>query len=129
MEFWLDKSKIAYTTKPIGTASCALDVWEQNNLGGSPFKYSASFLSDIDARIYLTAKYPDAVENMVVENMVMEKPTNGHEEVASDPALPRPTPPHDLRDEDAWRKYRLDSRRYRASDSEALRDSEALQKG
>ncbi len=123
MEFWLDTKKIAFTTKPNGTVSCALDVWEENRLGGSPFRYTASFMIDIDARVYLTAKYPHAVEKIVVE-----KTTNADEEVVSDLSVPRPTPPHDLRDEDAWRKYRLDSRRFRAANSETLRDSEACQK-
>jgi hypothetical protein len=115
MEFWLDKSNIAYTTKAIGTGSCALDVWEENNLGGSPFRYTASFMSDIDARVYLTAKYPHAVEKIVVE-----KTTNADEEVVSDLSVPRPKPPRDLRDDEAWRKYRDDSRRFRAEISRCL---------
>ena len=123
MEFWLDERKIAFTTKPNGTLSCALDTWEENSLVGSPFKFTASFMTETDARVYLTAKYPHAVEKMIVE-----KTTNGDEELSSNPAMARPTPPHDLRDEDAWRKYRLDSRLFRAANSEALRDSEACQK-
>jgi hypothetical protein len=83
MEFWLDKSKIAYTTKAIGTGSCVHDVWEENNLGGSPFSYTASFMSDIDARVYLAAKYPHAVE------IVVEKTANADEEVVSYLSVPR----------------------------------------
>jgi hypothetical protein len=101
VEFLLDRKKIAYTTTPHGT-SCVLDIWEENTLGGLPFKYTASFMTEVDARVYLTAKYPHAVENLVVE-----KTTNSDADIAR---LPRPTPPHDLRDEDAWRKYRVDSR-------------------
>jgi hypothetical protein len=107
MEFWLDKSKVAYTTKAIGTTSCTLDVWEENSLQGLPFTYSASFLTEVDARVYLTAKYPHALEKII------EKIANPDEEDASSLSVTRPTPPHDLRDEDAWRKYRLDSRRFR----------------
>ncbi|HEV8043182.1 MAG TPA: hypothetical protein VGP62_30160 [Bryobacteraceae bacterium] len=106
MEFWLDERKIAYTTKPNGTVSCAMDTWEENRLAGSPFKFTASFMTETDARVYLAAKYPNAVERPIVENIIM-----ADEDVAS---VPRPTPPQDLRDEDAWRKYRLDSRRFRA---------------
>jgi hypothetical protein len=99
MEFWLDKSKIAYTTKAIGTGPCAvLDVWEENDLCVSPFRYSASFMSDNDARVYLTAKYPRAVENIVGQRL----------------SVPRPKPPDDLRDDDAWRQYREDTHRFRA---------------
>jgi hypothetical protein len=116
MEFWLDKSKIAYTTKAIGTGSCAaLDVWEENDLGVSPFRYTASFMSDIDARVYLTAKYPHAVENIVVEKRAI-----ADEDVASGLSVPRPKPPHDLRDDDAGRKYREDSHRFRAEISRCL---------
>ena len=103
------QKKIAFTTKPNGTVSCALDTWEENSLVGSPFKFTASFMTETDARVYLTAKYPHAVERTIVE-----KRTNTDEDVAS---VPRPTPPHDLRDEDAWRKYRLDSRRFRVAHS------------
>src|SRR6266567_600466 len=110
MEFWLDKSKIAYTAKAIGTAPFALDVWEENSLGGLPFKYRASFMAEVDARVYLTAKYPHAVEKIIVE-----KTTNGDEEVPSCPSVTRPKPPHDLRDDAAWQKYREDSRRFRAA--------------
>jgi hypothetical protein len=114
MEFWLDKSKIAYTTKAIGTGSCAaLDVWEENDLGVSPFRYTASFMSDIDARVYLAAKYPHAVERLVVE-----KTATADEDVASGLSVPRPKPPNDLLDDDAWRKYREDSNRYRTAISE-----------
>lgn len=92
MEFWLDKSKIAYTTKAIGTGSCALDVWEESSLVAVRFKYTASFMSDIDARVYLAAKYPHAVERLVVE-----KTATADEDVASGLSVPRPKPPHDLR--------------------------------
>ena len=112
MEFWLDKKKIAFTTKPNGTASCALDTWEENSLVGSPFKFTASFMTEADARVYLTAKYPHAVERTIVEKI-----TIADEEVVSSPSVPRPTPPHDLRDDDAWRKYREDSSRYRTANS------------
>ena len=112
MEFWLDKKKIAFTTKPNGTVSCALDTWEENSLVGSPFKFTASFMAETDARVYLTAKYPHAVERTIVEKI-----TDANEEVASNPTMARPTPPHDSRNEDAWRKYRLDSRRYRTANS------------
>ena len=112
MEFWLDKSKIAFTTKPNGTVSCVLDVWEENSLAALPFKYTASFMTEIDARVYLAAKYPHAVEKIIVEKL-----TSADEEVASGVRVTRPTPPRDLRDEDAWRKYRLDSRRFRAANS------------
>ena len=108
MEFWLDKSKIAYTTKSIGTISFALDVWEESSLVGLPFKHSASFMNETDARIYLVAKYPHAVE----------KVTDADKEVASRVSVPRPTPPHDLRDDAAWRKYREDSSCFRAAISE-----------
>jgi hypothetical protein len=113
MEFWLDKSKIAYTAKAIGTAPFALDVWEENSLGGLPFKCTASFMTEVDARVYLTAKYPHAVEKIIAKKII-----NADEEAASSPSVPRPTPPHDLRDDDAWRKYREDSSRYRAAISE-----------
>ena len=117
MEFWLDKSKVAYTTKATETAPCTLDVWEENRLKGLPFTYSASFLTEVDARVYLTAKYPNAVEKIIVETIA-----DSHEEDAPSLSVPRPTPPHDLRDEDAWRKYRLDSRRFReAISGSALR--------
>jgi hypothetical protein len=112
MEFWLDKSKIAYTTKSIGTGSCALDVWEENSLHGLPFKYTASFMIETDARFYLTAKYPDAIEKIIAEKII-----NADEAATPSASLPRPTPPHDLRDDDAWRKYRLDSRRFREANS------------
>jgi hypothetical protein len=108
MEFWLDKSKVAFTTQKKGTVLFTLDVWEENSLQGLPFTYSASFLTEVDARVYLTAKYPHAVEKIIAE-----KTTNADEEDASSLSVPRPTPPHDLRDEDAWRKYRDDSRRFR----------------
>jgi hypothetical protein len=42
MEFWLDNKKIAFTTKPNGTVSCALDTWEEHSLVGSPFKFATS---------------------------------------------------------------------------------------
>jgi hypothetical protein len=29
--------------------------------------------------------------------------------------VPRPKPPHDLRDDEAWRKYREDCRSFRAA--------------
>jgi hypothetical protein len=117
MEFWLDKSKVAYTTKAIGTAPCTLDVWEEKSSKGLPFTYSASFLTEVDARVYLAAKYPNAVEKIMVETIA-----NSREEDTSSLSVPRPTPPHDLRDEDAWRKYRLDSRRFReAISGSALR--------
>jgi hypothetical protein len=109
MEFWLDERKIAFTTKPNGTVSCAVDTWEENSLVGSPFKFTASFMTETDARLYLAAKYPHAVEKAIVENIIIAE-----KDVAT---VPRPTPPHDLRDEDAWRKYRLDSRRYRTANS------------
>ena len=57
MEFWLDKSRVAYTTQPKGIASVTLDVWEQSSLVSLPFKFTASFISEIDARVYLTAKF------------------------------------------------------------------------
>jgi hypothetical protein len=81
-------------------------------------------MTETDARVYLTAKYPHAVERTNVEKI-----TSADEEVSSTLSVPRPTPPHDLRDDDAWRKYRLDSRLFRAANSETLRDSEACQKG
>ena len=113
MEFWLDTTKIAYTTKSNGTVSFALDVWEENSLCRLPFKYTASFRTEVDARIYLAAKYPHAVERIIAEKI-----TNADEEVASGLGVTRPTPPHDLRDDDAWRKYRDDSSRYRTAISE-----------
>jgi hypothetical protein len=113
MEFWLDKKKIAFTTKPNGTVSCALDTWEENSLVGSPFKFTASFMAETDARVYLTAKYPHAVEKAIIDHI-----TIADEEVVSSPSVPRPTPPYDLRDDDAWRKYREDSSRYRTAISE-----------
>jgi hypothetical protein len=64
MEFWLDKSKVAFTTQSEGTVLFTLDVWEKNSLHGLPFKYSASFLTEVDARVYLTGKYPHAVEKI-----------------------------------------------------------------
>ena len=79
---------------------------------GSPFKFTASFMTEADARVYLTAKYPHAVERTIVEKI-----TIADEEVVSSPSVPRPTPPYDLRDDDAWRKYRLDSHRYRTANS------------
>ena len=103
MEFWLDERMIAFTKTPNGT-SFALDVWEENSLACLAFKYTASFMAEIDARVYLAAKYPNAVEKI----------TNADEEVASSVSVPRPTPPHD-RDDDAWRQYREDSRRFRAA--------------
>jgi hypothetical protein len=108
MEFWLDTKKIAYTTESNGTTSCGMDVWEENSLGRLPFKFTASFITETDARVYLTAKYPHAVEKI----------TDADEKVASGVGVTRPTPPHDLRDDDAWRKYRDDSSRYRAAISE-----------
>jgi hypothetical protein len=107
MEFWLDTKKIAFTTNPNGT-SFALDVWEESSLVSLPFKHTASFMIETDARVYLAAKYPHAVE----------KTTVADEEVATSLSVPRPKPPHDLRDDDAWRKYRDDSRRFRAAISE-----------
>jgi hypothetical protein len=121
MEFWLDKSKIAYTAKPIGTVSFALDVWEESSLVGLPFKHTASFTIETDARVYLAAKYPHAVEKIIVEKI-----TNADQEVAASLSVERTTPPHDLRDDDAWRKYRDDSRRFRAAISE---DANALVHG
>jgi hypothetical protein len=93
MEFWLANSMIAFASKRIGTAS--LDVWEKNSFGGLPFKYAASFMTEVDARFFLAAKYPHAVEKMIVENT-----SNGDEEVASRLSVPRPKPLHGLRDND-----------------------------
>ena len=112
MEFWQDERKIAFTTNPNGM-SFALDTWEENGLGRLPFKFTASFVSEIDARFYLAAKYPHAVERIIAEKI-----TNADKEVASSLSVARPTPPHDLRDDDAWRKYREDSSRYRTAISE-----------
>jgi hypothetical protein len=113
MELWLDTKKIAHTTESNGTTSCGMDVWEEDSLGRLPFKYTASFRTEVDARIYLAAKYPHAVERIIAEKI-----TNADEEVSSSVSVPRPTPPHDLRDDDAWRKYREDSNRYRTAISE-----------
>jgi hypothetical protein len=33
--------------------------------------------------------------------------------------MPRPKPPHDLRDDEAWHKYREDSRNFRAAIEDA----------
>jgi hypothetical protein len=107
MEFWQDERKIAFTTNPNGM-SFALDTWEETGLGRLPFKFTASFVTESDARFYLAAKYPQAVEKIATAN----------EEVASSSSMPRPKPPHDLRDDDAWRKYREDSRRFRAAVSQ-----------
>lgn len=104
MEFWQDERKIAFTTNPNGM-SFALDTWEENSLGRLPFKFTASFVSEIDARFYLAAKYPRAVE----------KTATVDEQAASSSSVPRPKPPHDLRDDEAWRKYREDSRNFRAA--------------
>jgi hypothetical protein len=90
-----------------------MDVWEEDSLGRLPFKYTASFRTEVDARIYLAANYPHAVERIIAEKI-----TNADEEVSSSVSVPRPTPPHDLRDDDAWRKYREDSNRYRTAISE-----------
>jgi hypothetical protein len=106
MEFWLDKSRVAFTTQPKGIASVTLDVWEQSSVVSLPFKFTASFMSEIDARVYLTAKYPHALEKIIVEKIA------NADEVDSSLSVTRPTPPYDLRD-DAWRKYRDDSRRFR----------------
>jgi hypothetical protein len=100
MEFWQDNRKIAFTATPKGM-SFALDTWEEN-------KFTASFVTESDARFYLAAKYPQAVEKIATAD----------EEVASSSSMPRPKPPHDLRDDDAWRKYREDSRRFRAASSQ-----------
>jgi hypothetical protein len=107
MEFWQDDRKIAFTTSPNGM-SFALDTWEENSLGRLPFKFTASFVTETDARFYLGTKYPQAVEKIATAD----------EEVASSLSEPRPKPPHDLRDDDAWRKYREDSRRFRAAISQ-----------
>jgi hypothetical protein len=115
MEFWLDNKKIAFTTKPNGTVSCALDTWEEHSLVGSPFKFTASFMTETDARVYLTAKYPHAVEKMAVE-----KATNADDEVVSDLSVPRPRSLDDLLDDEAWRQYREDSHRFRAEISRCL---------
>jgi len=108
MEFWQDERKIAFTTNPNGM-SLTLDTWEENGLGRLPFKFTASFVSQIDARVYLTAKYPRAVEKLA----------NANEQVASSLSVPRPKPPHNLRDDEAWRKYREDSRNFRAASEDA----------
>ncbi len=107
MEFWQDDRKIAFTTNPNGM-SFALDTWEENSLGRLPFKFTASFVTETDARFYLGAKYPNAVEKIATPD----------EEAATSLSVPRPKPPHDLRDDDAWRKYREDSRRFRAASSQ-----------
>jgi hypothetical protein len=104
MEFWLDNKKIAFTTKPNGTVPCSLDTWEEHSLVGSPFKFTASFMTETDARVYLTAKYPHAVEKIAVERLI----------------VPSPKRPLDLRDDDAWRQYREDSHRFRAEISRCL---------
>jgi hypothetical protein len=108
MEFWQDERKIAFTTNPNGM-SFALDTWEENSLGHLQFKFTASFVSEIDARLYLTAKYPLAVEKLATSD----------EQVASSLCVPRPKPPHDLRDDEAWHKYRQDSRNFRAAIEDA----------
>jgi hypothetical protein len=108
MELWLDARKIAYTTESNGTTSFSLDVWEDSSLVGLPFKRSASFVMETDARFYLAAKYPQAVEKLAAPE----------EEAVSSPSMARPTPPYDLRDDAAWRKYREDSSRYRMAISE-----------
>jgi hypothetical protein len=113
MEFWQDERKIAFTTNPNGM-SFALDTWEENGLGRLPFKFTASFVSEIDARFYLAAKYPRAIE----------KQATADEQLASSLSVPRPKPPHDLRDDEAWRKYREDSRNFRA----AMEDVALIQK-
>jgi hypothetical protein len=107
VEFWLDNRKIAFAENSIGT-SFALDVWEESGLAGHPFKHSASFMFETDARSYLATKYPQAVENV----------TDAPERVAASLRVARPKPPHDLRDDDAWRKCREDCSRYRAAMSE-----------
>jgi hypothetical protein len=104
MEFWQDQRKIAFAEDSIGT-SFALDVWEESGLAGLPFKHSASFTFEADARFYLATKYPRAAE----------KVTDAAGPVAASVRVPRPKPPHDLRDDAAWRKYREDSHRYRAA--------------
>ncbi len=75
MEFWQDEKKIAFTTKPTVTelTTNVGYVWEKNGLTGPPFKYTASFVTETDARVYLAAKYPHAVEKI----------TSAAEEVAS----------------------------------------------
>jgi hypothetical protein len=107
MEFWLDNRMIAFAEKSVGT-SFALDVWEESGLVGRPFKHSASFMFEIDARSYLATKYPHAVEKLA----------NSNEDAVSSPYITRPRPPHDLRDDAAWRRYREDGRHYRAAMSE-----------
>jgi hypothetical protein len=107
MEFWQDDRKIAFTTTPNGM-SFALDTWEETGLGRLPFRFTASFVAETDARFYLASKYPNSVEKI---------PT-ADEEATSSSSMPRPKPPHDLRDDDAWRKYREDSRRFRAATSQ-----------
>lgn len=66
MEFWENEKKIAFTTKPTVAelTTNAGYVWEKNGLTGPPYKYTASFVTDTDARVYLTAKYPHAVEKI-----------------------------------------------------------------
>jgi hypothetical protein len=91
MEFCRDTRRIAFTTKPNGTVGC--DTWEEDSLVRLPFKYTASFMTEVDARIYLAAKYPDAVE----------KRSNTGENVAANVILIRPRRPHDQRDDEAWR--------------------------
>jgi hypothetical protein len=87
MEFWQDRRKIAFTTKTNGTVSC--DTWEEDSLIRLPFKYTASFMTEGDAIIYLAAKYPDAVE----------KTSNADENVASNLIVIRSKRPDDQRDD------------------------------
>jgi hypothetical protein len=103
MEFWQDERKIAFTTRPPGPVSFAMDTWEENTLVGAPFMFTASFITEADARVYLTAKYPHAVETII----------NVAEEAASILTMTKPRPPQDQRDHEAWRKYRADSHRLR----------------
>ncbi len=82
MEFWQDERKLAFTTNPNGM-SFALDTWEENGLGRLPFKFTASFVSETDARFYLAAKYPRAVEKLNIVD----------EQTAFSLSAPRPKPP------------------------------------
>jgi hypothetical protein len=82
MEFWENEKKIAFTTKPTPAelTTNAGYVWEKNGLTGPPYKYTASFVTDTDARVYLTAKYPHALEKITsaVEEAARPNPPDQH---------------------------------------------------
>jgi hypothetical protein len=107
MEFWSDSRKIAFAEKSFGT-SFALDVWEECGLAGHPFKHSASFMFETDARSYLATKYPHAAEQL----------TDALEHVTAKFDSSETNPPYDLIDEAAWRRSREDGCKYRTAMSE-----------